>query len=480
MRTLIYDTVEISVRKNSETLRPIFKTKDNIKEVLQNVRFLYIDTKYQSKFAEWTGFLSSLSIKNLVIEKYRTELLSELKRLQYTFYEYGVDGTEITKRNLFNMGQDANQPNFDYFAEEYLGYLRNIAGNIARLKGSIDAEISNQSNKAISMPLSVSTLTTQNTIVSADTDNGKNQNPISMKQELEQIKKLFIKTDKNQLFTALSLFIQKYNLTQAEFDLLNLQADYQIFQREERNGVLSNQEAAQKNAQFGVRILKLIEYMGKTASEQTSAAVEDPADSLQENALTGTSSQPIKENKNPTPMPKQVFISYNHGDKDAARHLKNALEKAGIQVTIDSEAMKAGSKISDFIRQSIQNTEVTVSIISEKSLLSAWVAMESILTMHNQKQFIACYITDKFFEMSFVRTSGETIEKRIQEIQTEVQECFKIGMGIEHLSDELSRQQDLKHNLPKIVSELRSRLCIDIAGYNFIDNVPKVIEAILK
>lgn len=87
--------------------------------------------------------------------------------------------------------------------------------------------------------------------------------------------------------------------------------------------------------------------------------------------------------------------------------------------------------------------------------------MKTILTIHNQKQFIACYITDKFFDLAFVRSSAETVALRIDDIQ-----------------DELSRQQDLSHNLPKIIGELLSRLCIDIAGYNFLDNVPKVIKAI--
>jgi hypothetical protein len=179
-----------------------------------------------------------------------------------------------------------------------------------------------------------------------------------------------------------------------------------------------------------------------------------------------------------TNMSKKVFISYNHNDKDAARHLKNALVAAGIEVTIDSEAMAAGSKISDFIRKSIQDTQVTVSIISEKSLLSAWVAMESILTLHNQKQFIACYITDKFFQNEFVESCEDEIDKQVNKLKTEVTERLAKDRGIEHITDELTRQKDLKHNLSKFIGELRSRLCIDIAGYNFLDNVPKVIKAI--
>ncbi|TAE00318.1 MAG: hypothetical protein EAZ97_06320 [Bacteroidetes bacterium] len=90
------------------------------------------------------------------------------------------------------------------------------------------------------------------------------QNPNPMKEELNQIKKLIVEPNKNTILDALSNFIAKYKLTNAEIELLNLQSDYKIFQREQILGVLSTQESAQKNAQITVRILDLIEYLGKT------------------------------------------------------------------------------------------------------------------------------------------------------------------------------------------------------------------------
>lgn len=88
------------------------------------------------------------------------------------------------------------------------------------------------------------------------------QNPNPMKEELNQIKKLIVEPNKNTILDALSNFIAKYKLTNAEIELLNLQSDYKIFQREQILGVLSTQESNQKNAKISVRILDLIEYLG--------------------------------------------------------------------------------------------------------------------------------------------------------------------------------------------------------------------------
>lgn len=87
----------------------------------------------------------------------------------------------------------------------------------------------------------------------------------TMKEELDQIKKLIVQTDKNKVLDALSNFIKKYKLTQGESELLNLQSDYQIFQRDQIRGVLSAQEASQKNSQLSMRVLNLIELLGNSS-----------------------------------------------------------------------------------------------------------------------------------------------------------------------------------------------------------------------
>ena len=88
----------------------------------------------------------------------------------------------------------------------------------------------------------------------------------------------------------------------------------------------------------------------------------------------------LSEVKKNLPLHKNVFISYNHNDADAARALKEKLQAQGINVVIDIEKIAAGQDIKEFIERSITDTDATISVISKKSLLSSWVAMETINT----------------------------------------------------------------------------------------------------
>src|SRR6476659_5876830 len=98
--------------------------------------------------------------------------------------------------------------------------------------------------------------------------------------------------------------------------------------------------------------------------------------------------------------------SYNHADSTIADQLKAALEQRGIEVCIDKAVMGPGTNIQEFIERSIHDTDVTLSIVSNRSLLSAWVALETINTFYHEtfqsnKKFIACYIDDDFFGTDF-------------------------------------------------------------------------------
>src|SRR5262249_41574306 len=79
---------------------------------------------------------------------------------------------------------------------------------------------------------------------------------------------------------------------------------------------------------------------------------------------------------------KKAFISYNHEDRDIAEKLKSALETHHILVTIDNVAMRASQDIEEFIEGSILDADITLSVVSNRSLLSGWVALESIAALY--------------------------------------------------------------------------------------------------
>jgi hypothetical protein len=117
-----------------------------------------------------------------------------------------------------------------------------------------------------------------------------------------------------------------------------------------------------------------------------------------------------------------VFISYNHGDSDVALKIHDALVAANIEVIIDREEMKAGADIKEFIENCIKESNVTLSLVSNKSLRSAWVAMETTNTFFLEayapnKKFIACFLDDDFFQSGFTLAAIEDIDKQIKENQ---------------------------------------------------------------
>jgi len=183
------------------------------------------------------------------------------------------------------------------------------------------------------------------------------------------------------------------------------------------------------------------------------------------------------------PTGKKVFISYNHHDREIAMRLKETLEKNGIEVTIDAKAMKAGADIKEFIEHSIANTDITLSIVSNKSLLSGWVAMETVNTFYyakfqEDKKFIACYIDNDFFNREFTLKAVEKIDGEIQEIESLMAKYAEQKTDSGDLNAEKTRLFDLRNNLNKIISRLRDSACIDIRGDLFETNLPNIIESI--
>lgn len=185
----------------------------------------------------------------------------------------------------------------------------------------------------------------------------------------------------------------------------------------------------------------------------------------------------------PTENAPSVFISYNHSDSDVAQELKKTLEQNGIAVRIDSDAMKAGEDIKSFIEKSIEETTITLSIVSNSSLLSAWVAMETINTFYlekfkRDKKLIACYIDDDFFKPRFRLEATKKIDAKIQEIDELIPEYIENKLDTIDLNNEKSRLHQLRNNLGEILLHLKETLTLDIRNDQYDKSLGRIIETI--
>jgi len=188
------------------------------------------------------------------------------------------------------------------------------------------------------------------------------------------------------------------------------------------------------------------------------------------------------DSKMPTMAADGVFISYNHNDKEVANKLRDKLKQANIKVTIDSEAMNAGEDIKEFIERCIKDTQVTLSLISRKSLMSAWVAMESINTFYHEKtgnkKMIPCFIDDSFFSRSFVDDVLDDIDVEVNDIRQTISKRMEKNRPINDLQNELDRYLKLQAGLPEIVRRIKESLSIDIRADKFDSGFQKILDAI--
>lgn len=256
-----------------------------------------------------------------------------------------------------------------------------------------------------------------------------------------------------------------------ENQLITLIAKYKSNRKSEMLGLNSSDEIRRVDAQINNALLTILGEI----------------DELNElNELNGNSTTETKTAatiaSTPPPPKNQVFISYNHGDKEIANKLAAALKNNNIPVILDSEAMQAGTDIKEFIEESVKKAAVTLSLVSKKSLLSAWVSMESVNSFYKEKtttsKFIACYIDDDFFNRNFTDNALDVIDNEIDEISKTITKRLERNRNIRDLQNELSRYKDLQHNIDEIIRRLRDSLCIDIRDDKFEAGIEKIITAI--
>jgi hypothetical protein len=245
-------------------------------------------------------------------------------------------------------------------------------------------------------------------------------------------------------------------------DLIKYQADLARNKKEHRQGKITDAEADKTRTRVCYAILEMLQEMD-VEIRPLQAASSPAGDRANSNAPT-------------------VFISYNHGDSDIADKLKASLEKNGIPVRIDKAVMEAGANIQEFIESSIRDTGVTLSIVSNRSLLSAWVALESIDSFYHEKfgnkKFIACYLDDDFFRNDFRLTATKQIDVKIEEIDNLIPAYNAQKIDTNDLNSQKSRLYKLRNNLGDILLRLRESLCIDIREPKFDDSVAKIVDAI--
>ena len=180
---------------------------------------------------------------------------------------------------------------------------------------------------------------------------------------------------------------------------------------------------------------------------------------------------------------KNVFISYSEKDKDIAAKVKAVLEARGIIIKIDSESLVPGMDIRAFIDKSIRETDVTLSIVSKNSLLSDWVALETVDAFLAEKHlegkmFIGCYVDEIFFDRTFVIKAVDKIDKEIKELEKLIRSDARKMLDPTNLQIQKMRKYNLRYKLPTILDRLNGSLTLDIREPELEKSVRRIIDVI--
>jgi len=187
--------------------------------------------------------------------------------------------------------------------------------------------------------------------------------------------------------------------------------------------------------------------------------------------------------ENITTKHRPVFISYNHGDKEIAFKVRDCLKQEKIDVIIDYDDMAAGMDIQEFINKSVKNSDTIISLISDKSLQSSWVGMESATTFMNEKfvenkKFIACYLDEKFFEDEYTLAVVDNIDNQIMQKNELIAKFHEKRLDTRSLSNQISRLYTLRNNIDETIRRLRESLTLDIRENSFKNSMNKLVQSI--
>jgi hypothetical protein len=179
----------------------------------------------------------------------------------------------------------------------------------------------------------------------------------------------------------------------------------------------------------------------------------------------------------------KVFISYNHQDQSYAKAVKTQLNTAGYDVHIDFVEMYGGEDISSFIHRSISDTNITLLLVSENSLKSNWVGLETITTFYKEKidienRFLACKVDGYTDKQDWINDLTDTLKMKLTEKQKERTKREKNNLGTADIDSVIIRLRDLLHFSDRIKARLEGSRVIDLVGGNVVNNIEEVTRAL--
>ena len=164
-----------------------------------------------------------------------------------------------------------------------------------------------------------------------------------------------------------------------------------------------------------------------------------------------------------------VFISFYHEDKKIATALYDRLRKKKIKTNIYTESSVIGDQVMTYIRGAVKNSRITVALVSRKSILSGYVAVEIIGSImleefSDEKKIIACKLDETAFDADFLQEASKILNDRLTKLDSIISERIKSKLNYRNITDEKNRLLDLIQKLDLILEKLNQTVYTDLGN----------------
>lgn len=191
---------------------------------------------------------------------------------------------------------------------------------------------------------------------------------------------------------------------------------------------------------------------------------------------------PIPETLYPSPPPTamKIFISYNHKDSDAGETITSYLREASFEVIRDTDEMRTGEKIEDFIARAVSETDIILWLASLNSLKSGWVTHEFAYAaqLRQTGRFWTLQVQERLFELDLFGAVYPELATQLEKLKK--QREARGNAPTVDLDPQIKRLQDAMHHLPERLQFLGERLTLDVSGYNFHAGMKKLVVDLEK
>lgn len=194
--------------------------------------------------------------------------------------------------------------------------------------------------------------------------------------------------------------------------------------------------------------------------------------------MTGLFAHPPGASSYVAPL-KKVFISYSHQDRAEVDKLVGALQQhGGFKVIIDVDALPPGKSIHAFIRESVREAHATISIISKSSLLSTWVALETLEVLQANSRFFGCYVDKEFLSPLFADQALDKIDSDKRDLGRRIKQRIDADRRFSDLYEDIERCWELRSNFDKFLVRLRATHCLSLHPSHFSESLQKLTKAL--